>query len=156
MSLKRPELVGSEGTDLLLGCVYICLHYTQESIPVGCLPPAGWLYPPFGHTHPPPERTWDQRYPAPRKGHGTRDTLHPLPWTDKHLWKHYLPATSLACVKNYFTKLSDRYSSCAKERWYSFNGKHYKKTCAKKKTLENRDIRESQHDSIVGTNCILL
>ena len=36
--------------------------------------------------------------PPPGKEHGTRDILPPL-WTDKHLWKHYLPATSLAGCK---------------------------------------------------------
>ena len=47
--------------------------------------------------------------PYPQKGHWTRNTLHlprkdPVPgipytrppWTDKRLWKHYLPAISLA------------------------------------------------------------
>ena len=58
----------------------------------------------------PMEGTWYQRYPtpAPQKGHGTRDTPrkdlvpgipYPSPThgqNDRHLWKHYFPATSLA------------------------------------------------------------
>ena len=56
-----------------------------------------------------PEGIWDQRYPTPRKDIGP-NTLHlprkdlvpgiaytrPPPSTDKRLWKHYLPAISLA------------------------------------------------------------
>ena len=80
---------------------------TQESIAVGCVPPAWqpyeWWLPLGGHTDslpqfiptPPPV----PGHP-PRKRPGTRDT-HPL-WTDKRLEKHYLPPTSLACGKNRF------------------------------------------------------
>ena len=40
--------------------------------------------------------------PFTQKGHGTRDTLPPPQWTDKHLWKHYLLATSLAGGNKWF------------------------------------------------------
>ena len=57
--------------------------------------PSPWTYS-RGHTHPNSQKgplTSD----TPQKGHGTRDT-HPLPCEqiDKHLWKHYLPATTVA------------------------------------------------------------
>ena len=45
-------------------------------------------------------------FPSPRKGPGTKDTLIP-PWTDRHLWKHYLPATSFA-VCHITRKLQER------------------------------------------------
>ena len=44
--------------------------------------------PPSGHPQP-LERSWDQAYIPP-----------PL-WTDRHLWKHYLPATTVAGGKNF-------------------------------------------------------
>ena len=48
-------------------------------------------------------------YLFPRKdmGPGTRDTYPPPPalWTHKHLWKHYLPAASLAGGKNVYDVL---------------------------------------------------
>ena len=63
----------------------------QESIPVGCVPPAfvvtgiwgypegrvskGVGYPGVGYT--PPEGTWDQRYPLPRKDMGPRTRKEP-------------------------------------------------------------------------------
>ena len=83
--------------------------WKQESIPVGCVPPAfvvPGVYPTPDTL--PPEGTWDQRYPTPRKdkdigpgtrkGPGTRDTLDIPPvnrMTDTNLWKHYLPATTV-------------------------------------------------------------
>ena len=69
------------------------LHCKQDSIPVGCVPtakvastpggvppyPTPPRYPTPGYPTPhipyPLERTWDQRYPTPWKGHRTRDTL---------------------------------------------------------------------------------
>ena len=64
---------------------YPIVSYVRRRL---CTPPPrsyvlGSEYPPPGHTHP-PERTWDHRYPS-----WTR--LLP-PWTDRHLWKHYLPS----------------------------------------------------------------
>ena len=38
-------------------------------------------------------------HPTPKKGHATRVPTLPS-WTDRHLWKHYLPATSLAGGNN--------------------------------------------------------
>ena len=49
-----------------------------------------WIYPSI------PEGTWCRRYPPPRKDMGP-EIPTPL-WTDRHLWKHYLPATSFAAV----------------------------------------------------------
>ena len=34
---------------------------------------------------------WDTHHPAQ-----VHAGIHPLPWTDRCLWKHYLPATSFA------------------------------------------------------------
>ena len=60
-----------------------CLEGVYIPTPLVYLPP--WTYP-----------------PTPWKGPGTRDT-HPhrrdqayTPWTDRHLWKHYLPTTTVA------------------------------------------------------------
>ena len=71
------------------------------------------LYPMFrwgggGHTHPRSPMscvcvwgggTHHTRSHPPKKGHGTRVPTLPS-WTDRHLWKHYLPATSLAGGNN--------------------------------------------------------
>ena len=48
-----------------------------------------WTYPPL--TYLPPDRKLVPEIPTPWKGYGTRDM-----WTDRHMWKHYLPATSFA------------------------------------------------------------
>ena len=48
-----------------------------------------WTYPPL--TYLPPDRELVPEIPTSWKGYGTRDM-----WTDRHLWKHYLPATSFA------------------------------------------------------------
>ena len=37
-----------------------------------------------------------RRSPSGRGGGPCENDLHPTPWIDKHLWKHYLPATSFA------------------------------------------------------------
>ena len=54
------------------------------------IPPRNWI--PYSY----PEGTfWDQRYPTPQKGYGTRDTLLlPCGQNDTRLSKHYLFATS--------------------------------------------------------------
>ena len=55
-------------------------------------------YPLLGIPTLPPKRTWEQRYlppRPPRKDMGP-EIPYPLPWTDTHLWKRHLPATSLA------------------------------------------------------------
>ena len=65
--------------------------------------PTPWTYPPpldiptpKGHgARDKWERTWDQRYPPSRKNGLKIPTPIPLS-TDRHLWKHYLPASSLA------------------------------------------------------------
>ena len=108
-ALKQCVIPGPE-----LGLPVLSKNYhSQESIPVGCLPTVsvvspcthsqmylpwgpmsrgGWTYPPREGTwyqrYPPLERKWDQRYPHSREQ------------IDRHLWKHYLPATSLAGGNN--------------------------------------------------------
>ena len=83
------------------------IYWKQESIPVGCALPACRPYPvvsqvpcPGGYPHQDIPTPWT--YLLPRKGAGTRHTHPPErtwdkrypPWTDRRLWKHYLPATS--------------------------------------------------------------
>ena len=59
--------------------------------------PISWKEPGTRNTHP-LERTWYQRYPLLVR---TWDQRHPPPpSTDRHLWRHYLPATSFAGGKN--------------------------------------------------------
>ena len=78
----------------------------------------GGEYPPHGHTHHPlyiPTLPLWTYPPTPGiltsfRGYGTRDNTPPErtwttdtpppPQTDRHLWKHYLPATSLAGGNN--------------------------------------------------------
>ena len=72
--------------------------------PLHTLPPDTLLPAYSTPEHPPttypssPKRTWDQRYPTSGK-----DLVPGLPypflWTDKHLWKRYLPAAPLAVGK---------------------------------------------------------
>ena len=58
------------------------LHFKQESTPVGCVPPACRPYPIVLHVPCIP---------------GKRVSTHPPSlWTDRHLWKYYLSATSFA------------------------------------------------------------
>ena len=74
------------------------VHWTRDTLP------------PYITPAPPPEGTCDQGYPTLSwKGHGTNnqkgtwDQRYPAPpngYNDKHLWKHYLTATSLAVGKN--------------------------------------------------------
>ena len=80
----------------------------QESIPVGCVQPA-FVVSGEGKVNPTPwvpgpqyPTSWipcpQIPYPFTRqKGHETRDTLpHVNRMTDRHLWRHYLPATAVA------------------------------------------------------------
>ena len=59
-----------------------------------------------------PPRTWDQTYPSQE---GTwNQTYTPAPWTERHLWKHYVPWTAVAggkngCVMWIFEKLQALY-----------------------------------------------
>ena len=47
----------------------------------------------WDQAYPPSERAWDQAYPP----------LKRVPrWTDRHLWKHYLPVTTVAVGNNRF------------------------------------------------------
>ena len=61
---------------------------------------------PLDILHPPPPIPYSlatlSPYPIPRKGPGTRDTLHPSVnrMTDSYLWKHYLSAATVAGDKN--------------------------------------------------------
>ena len=55
--------------------------------------------PPHGYPTPPPRKGHgirDTLHPLPPKEHGTRDTLTTAPPTDRRLRKHYLPATTVA------------------------------------------------------------
>ena len=66
----------------------------KDSISVGYL--LGYLPPRYlPSEYLPLEGTW---YLSLQKGPGTRDTYH-APRTDRHLWKHYLPATTDASGK---------------------------------------------------------
>ena len=82
----------------LLGCTFLGTYflgmYLLELYLLGGVPGI-----------PTPEGTWDQAYPPPGRDLGpsistlewTWDQAYPSPlWTDKHYWKHYFPATSLA------------------------------------------------------------
>ena len=95
------------------------LNQRQEIIQVGCVLPAclpylivfhvrgEYLLP--GHTHPltipypPSEGTWYKRYPQLGRYMGSEITNPPLVdrMTDRRLWKHYLPPTSLADGNNW-------------------------------------------------------
>ena len=88
-------------------------------VPIPKVPCSGeWLpshpqtYQPLNIFPPPPRQTYSlpPSGHTPWKGPGTRDTLErngirnahsPPLWTDKHLWKHNLPATSLADGNKY-------------------------------------------------------
>ena len=61
----------------------------------GTPPPQDMLTP--GHTHLPWKGPGTRDTQPCQKGHATRDTP---PWTDRRLWKYYLPATSFAGGKN--------------------------------------------------------
>ena len=102
-------------------------NVNQESIPVGCVPTAevastmgggSRVYPALGYPTPcfpdySPGYPADPRYiTTPKKGHETKDSLphernwyqgYPTPNVDRHLWKHYLPATSFAVGKYHVT-----------------------------------------------------
>ena len=82
-----------------------------------------WTYPhPSGHTHPllvtPGDYHWKHTLP---------------PWTDSHVWKHYLPVTSLAGDKNSsFPRCGSKISikrwgqPCSAERyWHGGAEQHY-------------------------------
>ena len=59
--------------------------------------PTPWIYPPLAHNIP-PRRGLIPDIPTSRKDMGPQIPA-PTLWTDRHLWKHYLPATSFAGVK---------------------------------------------------------
>ena len=67
-----------------------------------------------------PGHTWDTHPPAP-----LHVGMRPSPWTDRHLWRHYLPATRVAggiqfwnsnCVKGEFTHTTSLKTNLA-ELW---------------------------------------
>ena len=79
-------------------------RYSTHWIPYPQIPYPQKLYPkiptPWIPCNPPiphPTRYLPLGYPTPWKGHGTRDTLSPPVnrMTDRRLWKHYLPSTTV-------------------------------------------------------------
>ena len=90
----------------------LALWYTHPTLwytcpgPLVYLPPIppSWVYPHHwtylipGLTQPNPEETWDQAYPSPAH-----------PWTDTCLWKHYLPAITIAGGNYWFVHFMVQY-----------------------------------------------
>ena len=120
--------------NILKGCrlhwssSFLMAQLTQESIPVGCLPPACWLClvvlleggsPWRGYTLPPPKG------PGTSDQDGTRDTPPPRrEQIGRRLWKHYLPATTIA-GGNKVGKLSVGKTSVSVSVLYLFRQKNY-------------------------------
>ena len=75
----------------------------RPDIPTPDIPTPGHPHPldiPTPWTYPPPRRDLVLEIATPLKGHSTGDTHSTPLWAERHLWKHYLPATSFAGGKD--------------------------------------------------------
>ena len=109
---------------------WICIG-EQLSAPVGCIPPVCChipLYPMSGAWVPTPGHTftpWTYSYPG-------RGLVTEIPSSrlqaDRHLWKHYLPATSLAGGNNAQTALLTGPKSM-RRKYISDDQMHFNKLC---------------------------
>ena len=97
----------------------IKFNLQQVCIPVGCIPPTCcfWPYPARRQTAQPEGRL--PHYVADPPFHVTSDACweeaDPTPGTDRHMWKHYLPATSFEGCK--YVAWSIHVCSCLKHVW---------------------------------------